>query len=178
MSQNPALPLKSLLGGVTLGFVTSNITTRSSVRWTGGASNIVKPRGTVFEQHHIRRFQIGNRTRPATNLERNGHKVGLGVKRGCDRLLLREAQANQQHSGGNCAIGLSDHVGKTLHAEPNVTFLCRSSAVGLHPPRSAPPPGRVPPDEATRDLYGLRVTRQIGRRLVKSARNPHASLVV
>jgi len=51
-------------------------------------------RDSVFEQHHIRGLQIGNRTRPATNLERNGHKVGLGVKRGCDRLLLREAQAN------------------------------------------------------------------------------------
>src|SRR5205823_5010752 len=34
-------------------------------------------RDSVFEQHHIRGLQIGNRTRPATNLERNGHKVGL-----------------------------------------------------------------------------------------------------
>lgn len=48
---------------------------------------------SVLEQSHIRGLQIGNRTRPATNLEGNGHKGGLGVKRGCDRLLLCKAQA-------------------------------------------------------------------------------------
>ena len=52
------------------------------------------PRDSVFQQNYIRGLQIENRTRPATNLEGNGHQVGLGVKRGYHQILLCKAQAN------------------------------------------------------------------------------------
>jgi len=49
---------------------------------------------SVLEQNDIRGLEIGNRTRSAPNLKRNDHQIGLAVKRGRNRLLLREAQAN------------------------------------------------------------------------------------
>src|SRR4029077_11141844 len=36
-----------------------------------------RPRDSVFEEYHIRWLEIGNRSRPAPNLEWNHHKIGL-----------------------------------------------------------------------------------------------------
>jgi len=80
----------------------------------GSFKHCVTARDSVFEQDHIRGLQIGNRTRPATNLKGNDHQVGLDVKRGYHRILLCKAQANQQHGRGDCATGLTDHIRETL----------------------------------------------------------------
>ncbi len=74
-------------------------------------------RDSVFEQHHIRGSEIGNRLRSAPNMKRNDHYVCLGAKRrldGLSRGLLCKGQTNEKHACGNCATGLNEHIGETL----------------------------------------------------------------
>ena len=72
-------------------------------------------RNAIFEQNHISGLEIGNQIRPATNLEENGHQIGLGVKHRLNR-LLRERQSDQQYGCEDCSARLGEHIGETLEA--------------------------------------------------------------